>query len=166
VGAYDGVGTSLVSALDVSVQAQVINLLLELQERLAPTVLFVAHDLRLVRHISHRVAVMYLGRIVELDQTEHLFRAPRHPYTQALLCAAPELDPTRRSRTAAVRGKLPSPVAIPGGCPFHPRCPSAFDACRSAPGAASPARPRSRRLPPRHVAAGRTCSLKARSADG
>ena len=108
-----------------------INLLLELQERLGLTVLFVAHDLRLVRHISHRVAVMYLGRIVELDQTERLFRSPRHPYTQALLSAAPELDPTRRSRTAAVRGELPSPIAIPSGCPFHPRCPYAFDACRT-----------------------------------
>jgi oligopeptide/dipeptide ABC transporter ATP-binding protein len=74
---------------------------------------------------------MYLGRIVELDRTERLFSAPRHPYTQALLSAAPELDPTRRSRTAAVRGELPSPVAIPPGCPFHPRCPYVFDACRS-----------------------------------
>ena len=124
------IADELVSALDVSVQAQVINLLLELQERLALTVLFVARDLRLVRHISHRVAVMYLGRIVELDRTERLFSAPRHPYTQALLGAAPDLDPTRRSRTAAVRGELPSPVAIPRGCPFHPRCPYVFDACR------------------------------------
>ena len=120
----------MVSALDVSVQAQVINLLLELQERLQLTVLFVAHDLRLVRHISHRVAVMYLGRIVELDRTERLFGQPRHPYTQALLTAAPELDPSRRSRVVAVSGELPSPVAIPPGCPFHPRCPYAFDACR------------------------------------
>jgi oligopeptide transport system ATP-binding protein len=125
------IADELVSALDVSVQAQVINLLLELQDRLELTVLFVAHDLRLVRHISHRVAVMYLGRIVELDRTERLFSAPRHPYTQALLSAAPELDPTRRSRAAAVRGELPSPVAIPSGCPFHPRCPHAFDACHS-----------------------------------
>jgi oligopeptide/dipeptide ABC transporter ATP-binding protein len=109
----------------------VINLLLELQERLALTVLFVAHDLRLVRHISHRVAVMYLGRIVEFDRTERLFSEPRHPYTQALLGAAPDLDPTKRSHAAAVRGELPSPVAIPQGCPFHPRCPYAFDACRS-----------------------------------
>ena len=108
-----------------------INLLLELQDRLELTVLFVAHDLRLVRHISHRVAVMYLGRIVELDRTERLFSAPRHPYTQALLSAAPELDPTRRRHTAAVRGELPSPVAIPPGCPFHPRCPYVFDICRS-----------------------------------
>jgi oligopeptide/dipeptide ABC transporter ATP-binding protein len=123
------IADELVSALDVSVQAQVINLLLELQKRLELTVLFVAHDLRLVRHISHRVAVMYLGRIVELERTERLFSAPRHPYTQALLAAAPELDPTRRSRTAAVRGELPSPVAIPPGCPFHPRCPHAFEPC-------------------------------------
>jgi oligopeptide/dipeptide ABC transporter ATP-binding protein len=124
------IADELVSALDVSVQAQVINLLLELQERLALTVLFVAHDLRLVRHISHRVAVMYLGRIVELDQTERLFTAPRHPYTRALLSAAPELDPSKRSRTAAVRGELPSPVSIPPGCPFHPRCAYAFDRCQ------------------------------------
>jgi oligopeptide/dipeptide ABC transporter ATP-binding protein len=125
------IADELVSALDVSVQAQVINLLLELQERLALTVLFVAHDLRLVRHISHRIAVMYLGRIVELERTERLFSEPRHPYTQALLGAAPELDPTRRSRTAAVRGELPSPVAIPPGCPFHPRCPYVFAPCLS-----------------------------------
>ena len=125
------IADELVSALDVSVQAQVINLLLELQDRLHLTVLFVAHDLRLVRHISHRVAVMYLGRIVEHDRTDRLFREPRHPYTQALLGAAPELDPTRRSRTAAVRGELPSPVEIPAGCPFHPRCPHAFEVCRS-----------------------------------
>jgi oligopeptide/dipeptide ABC transporter ATP-binding protein len=125
------IADELVSALDVSVQAQVINLLLELQDRLALTVLFVAHDLRLVRHISHRVAVMYLGRIVELDRTERLFSAPSHPYTEALLGAAPELDPTRRSTAAAVRGELPSPVAIPPGCPFHPRCRYVFDACRS-----------------------------------
>jgi oligopeptide/dipeptide ABC transporter ATP-binding protein len=124
------IADELVSALDVSVQAQVINLLLELQERLALTVLFVAHDLRLVRHISHRVAVMYMGRIVELDQTERLFSTPSHPYTRALLSAAPELDPTRRSRTAAVRGELPSPVSIPPGCPFHPRCAYAFDRCQ------------------------------------
>jgi oligopeptide/dipeptide ABC transporter ATP-binding protein len=125
------IADELVSALDVSVQAQVINLLLELQERLGLTVLFVAHDLRLVRHISHRVAVMYLGRIVELAETEQLFRQPSHPYAQALLGAAPELDPTRRRRTAAVRGELPSPVAIPPGCPFHPRCAYAFETCRN-----------------------------------
>ncbi len=108
-----------------------INLLMELQNHLHLTVLFVAHDLRLVRHISHRVAVMYLGRVVELGDTEALFAAPHHPYTQALLGAAPNLDPSKRTRTAAIRGELPSPVAIPPGCPFHPRCPHAFEACHS-----------------------------------
>jgi oligopeptide/dipeptide ABC transporter ATP-binding protein len=120
----------LVSALDVSIQAQIVNLLLELQERLHLTVLFIAHDLRLVRHISHRVAVMYLGAIVELGGTERLFTRPAHPYTAALLKAAPELDPTRRSIVDAVRGELPSPLDIPGGCPFHPRCPHVMARCR------------------------------------
>jgi oligopeptide/dipeptide ABC transporter ATP-binding protein len=124
------IADELVSALDVSVQAQIVNLLLELQERLHLTVLFIAHDLRLVRHISHRVAVMYLGKIVELADTEQLFSKPAHPYTAALLKAAPELDPGRRSTVDAVRGELPSPIAIPTGCPFHPRCPYVFDRCR------------------------------------
>jgi oligopeptide/dipeptide ABC transporter ATP-binding protein len=124
------IADELVSALDVSVQAQIVNLLLELQERLHLTVLFIAHDLRLVRHISHRVAVMYLGKIVELAETEQLFSKPAHPYTAALLKAAPELDPSRRSTVDAVRGELPSPIAIPSGCPFHPRCPYVFDRCR------------------------------------
>ncbi|HWT98029.1 MAG TPA: ABC transporter ATP-binding protein [Terriglobales bacterium] len=123
------IADELVSALDVSVQAQVINLLLDLQERLKLTVLFVAHDLRLVRHLSHRVAVMYLGEIVEIGKTEELFAAPRHPYTRGLLDAAPDLDPARRSRVASVRGELPSPVALPSGCRFHPRCRFAFDRC-------------------------------------
>ena len=124
------IADELVSALDVSVQAQVVNLLLELQERLHLTVLFVAHDLRLVRHISHRVAVMYLGSVVEIGATERLFAAPRHPYTQALLAAAPDLDPSRRTLAPAARGELPSPFEPPTGCPFHPRCPHAFDRCR------------------------------------
>jgi oligopeptide/dipeptide ABC transporter ATP-binding protein len=124
------IADELVSSLDVSVQAQIINLLLELQERLHLTVLFIAHDLRLVRHISHRVAVMYLGSIVELAETERLFTRPAHPYTAALLKAAPELDPARRSIVDAVRGELPSPLDVPSGCPFHPRCPKAFDRCR------------------------------------
>jgi oligopeptide/dipeptide ABC transporter ATP-binding protein len=124
------IADELVSALDVSVQAQIVNLLLELQERLHLTVLFIAHDLRLVRHISHRVAVMYLGKIVELAETEQLFSHPAHPYTAALLKAAPELDPGRRSTVDAVRGELPSPLAIPSGCPFNPRCPYVFDRCR------------------------------------
>jgi len=125
------IADELVSALDVSVQAQMVNLLLELQERLHLTVLFIAHDLRLVRHLSHRVAVMYLGRIVELARTEALFTHPRHPYTQALLRAAPELDPARRTVVDAVRGELPSPLSPPPGCPFHPRCPLAMDVCRT-----------------------------------
>ena len=124
------IADELVSALDVSVQAQIVNLLLELQARLNLTVLFIAHDLRLVRHISHRVAVMYLGAIVELAETETLFTKPAHPYTAALLKAAPELDPGRRSVVDAVRGELPSPLAIPPGCPFHPRCPFVMDRCR------------------------------------
>jgi oligopeptide/dipeptide ABC transporter ATP-binding protein len=125
------IADELVSALDVSVQAQIVNLLLELQTRLHLTVLFIAHDLRLVRHISHRVAVMYLGAIVEQAQTETLFTRPAHPYTAALLKAAPELDPTRRSTIDAVRGELPSPLAIPPGCPFHPRCPYVMARCRT-----------------------------------
>jgi len=123
------VADELVSALDVSVQAQVVNLLLQLQEQLHLTVVFVAHDLRLVRHISHRVAVMYLGKIVEIGPTEDLFSAPRHPYTKALLDAAPELDPTKRNRTVAARGELPSPINLPVGCLFNTRCPHAFDRC-------------------------------------
>ncbi|MEZ5777026.1 MAG: ATP-binding cassette domain-containing protein [Paracoccaceae bacterium] len=125
------VADELVSALDVSVQAQVVNLLLDLQERLHLTVVFVAHDLRLVRHISHRVAVMYLGKVVELGPTETLFSAPRHPYTKALLDAAPELDPAHRSRTVAARGELPSPINLPLGCHFHTRCLHAFARCRT-----------------------------------
>jgi oligopeptide/dipeptide ABC transporter ATP-binding protein len=124
------IADELVSALDVSVQAQIINLLLELQQRLHLTILFIAHDLRLIRHISHRVAVMYLGGIVELADTETLFSAPAHPYTEALLKAAPELDPARRSTIDAVRGELPSPLALPSGCPFHPRCRYVMDRCR------------------------------------
>ncbi len=123
------VADELVSALDVSVQAQVVNLLLQLQEQLHLTVVFVAHDLRLVRHISHRVAVMYLGKVVEIGPTEALFSAPRHPYTQALLAAAPELDPTRRTRRVAAKGELPSPVNLPQGCLFNTRCPQAFERC-------------------------------------
>lgn len=123
------VADELVSALDVSVQAQVINLLLELQTRLNLTVLFVAHDLRLVRHISHRVAVMYLGSVVEVGEAEDLFRDPRHPYTKALLSAAPTLDPDEKSKAALLTGELPSPLNVPTGCPFHPRCPVAMERC-------------------------------------
>jgi oligopeptide/dipeptide ABC transporter ATP-binding protein len=123
------IADEIVSALDVSVQAQIVNLLLELQERLGLAMLFVSHDLRVVRHIAHRVAVMYLGRVVELGTAEQVFAAPRHPYTAALLRAAPRLEPGRRSTVAALTGELPSPLAIPPGCPFHPRCPEAFARC-------------------------------------
>jgi oligopeptide/dipeptide ABC transporter ATP-binding protein len=123
------VADELVSALDVSVQAQVVNLLLQLQEQLHLTVIFVAHDLRLVRHISHRVAVMYLGQVMEISPSEALFTSPRHPYSKALLDAAPELDPARRSRSAATRGELPSPLDLPVGCPFAGRCPHVFERC-------------------------------------
>ena len=125
------VADELVSALDVSVQAQMVNLLLELQESLRLTVIFIAHDLRLVRHLSHRVAVMYLGRVVELADTEALFARPRHPYTRALLSAAPDIDPARRHIVEAVHGELPSPLNPPTGCPFHPRCPRAVERCHT-----------------------------------
>lgn len=123
------VADELVSALDVSVQAQVVNLLLRLQAELGLTVVFVAHDLRLVRHISHRVVVMYLGRVVEIGPTERIFSAAAHPYTQALLAAAPEMDPRRRNTNPAARGELPSPMNLPPGCAFNTRCPMATGRC-------------------------------------
>ncbi|HEY0210183.1 oligopeptide/dipeptide ABC transporter ATP-binding protein [Acerihabitans sp.] len=125
------VADELVSALDVSVQAQVVNLLLDLQQKLALTVLFVAHDLRLVRHISHRVAVMYLGEVIETGATEALYQQPLHPYTQALLRAAPGMDPANRVATVSLAGELPSPLSPPSGCRFHTRCPYVTDRCRA-----------------------------------
>lgn len=119
-----------VSSLDVSIQAQVINLLMDLQAKLHLTMLFVTHDLRVVRHISHRIAVMYLGKIMELGPTEQIFSNPMHPYTRALLAAAPELDPTIRKEIAAIQGDPPNPIHIPPGCRFHPRCPLAIESCR------------------------------------
>ena len=120
-----------VSAVDVSVQAQILNLLLDLRGRLGLTLLFIAHDLSVVRYLSDRVGVMYLGRIVESGTRDQMFGAARHPYTQALLRAAPRPDPSRKGSEAAVRGEPPSPLAPPPGCHFHTRCPLATDLCRS-----------------------------------
>ena len=118
-----------VSALDVSIQAQVINLLVELREKYALTYLFIAHDLSVVRHISDRVAVMYLGRIVEMAKTEALFRNPLHPYTQALLSAAPVPEPGKKGQRILLGGDVPSPLNPPSGCPFHPRCFRVMERC-------------------------------------
>jgi oligopeptide/dipeptide ABC transporter ATP-binding protein len=120
-----------VSALDVSVQAQIINLLLDLQDRLSLSMLFVAHDLGVVRHVSDRVAVMYVGRIVETAPTTALYSTPRHPYTEALLAAVPKADPASRDQVSAPRGEIADPANPPRGCAFHPRCPYAVERCRT-----------------------------------
>ncbi|SHE70022.1 peptide/nickel transport system ATP-binding protein [Desulfacinum infernum DSM 9756] len=118
------------SALDVSVQAQILNLVKDLQKRRGYSYLFISHDLSVIRHVSHRVAVMYLGRIVETAPRGDLFQTPRHPYTRALMAAVPKPDPARRQPLALLPGDVPSPVHIPPGCRFHPRCPEVMDVCR------------------------------------
>ncbi|RME43192.1 MAG: ABC transporter ATP-binding protein [Chloroflexi bacterium] len=119
-----------VSALDVSIQAQILNLLLDLQERFKLTYLFIAHDLSVVKHISHRIGVMYVGKIVEMTDTEELFANPRHPYTEALLSAVPKTDPELKMERIILSGEVANPADPPSGCYFHPRCRYAKDICR------------------------------------
>ena len=135
-----------VSALDVSVQAQIINLLKELQEKLHLTFLFIAHDLSVVQHFSDRIAVMYLGKLVELASSTALFQQPYHPYTQVLLNSVPVPDPNARRKREILKGEVPSPVDVPTGCRFHPRCPVAVEQCKSE-------EPQLRQITPDHWAA-------------
>jgi peptide/nickel transport system ATP-binding protein len=120
-----------VSALDVSIQSQILNLMLDLQEQFNLSYLFIAHDLAVVKHISDRIAVMYLGRVVEIAGADTVYHDPRHPYTRALISAIPEPSPTRKRERIILSGDVPSPINPPSGCPFHTRCPNVQDICRT-----------------------------------
>ena len=120
-----------VSALDVSIQAQIINLLKELKDDFNLTFLFISHDLSVIKYISDRIAVMYLGEIIEIGQTSEIFEAPKHPYTQALLSSIPELNPQNAKEKVHLKGELPSPENLPAGCKFHTRCPYVMDKCKN-----------------------------------
>ena len=139
-----------VSALDVSIQSQVLNLLLDLQREFHLSYLFITHNLAVVKHVSDRIAVMYLGRIVELADAEGLYARPRHPYTRALIAAIPEPEPRATRPRFIGTGDLPSPINPPPGCPFHPRCPHATDLCRREP---PPLRETSSAAEPSHAVA-------------
>jgi len=120
-----------VSALDVSIQSQVLNLFLELQREMGLSYLFIAHNLAVVKHVSDRIAIMYLGRVVELAPADEIYQTPRHPYTRALISAIPQPKPGRKSQRIIMEGDVPSPIDPPSGCPFHPRCPHSTDKCRT-----------------------------------
>jgi oligopeptide/dipeptide ABC transporter ATP-binding protein len=122
-----------VSALDVSIQSQILNLLVRLKQQFGLSYIFISHDLAVIEHVSDRLAVMYLGRIVETAATEDLFARPSHPYTLALISAVPCRDPERRGQRVVLRGEMPNPETPPPGCPFHPRCPKAMAVCRTTP---------------------------------